>query len=579
MSDPITMTIVQVAPIAASIVNGAPGVGVPAGGTAGQVLAKVDATSYNTQWVSSGGAPLWGAITGTIANQTDLVSALALKANASALATVATSGAYADLSGKPTIPTAVSQLTNDSAFITASALSPYLTTATAASTYATIANLALKAPLASPTFTGTVSGITAAMVGAPSGSGTSTGTNTGDQTSVTGNAGTATTLQTARNINGVSFNGSADITVPAAAGTLTGATLAAGVTSSSLTSLGTLSALNVGGVGTITSTSAAAFNVGANGATNPVLSINASTASVATGVAIAGAATGTATTITATGPGTNEALTIQSKAAGNMTVSAPSGFMAISGGGANFGINSASMSANLSYRGFTGATSFSFTGLAGTNQTSQEILGFDVNLAQNNTRNTGNIATQRDIIFRPGINSFAAASTITDGHGFYILGATGAGTFATITNTRTLTLGSINVAAGGGTVTNSYGLEVNANTGATNNYCTRYVGAAGEIFRVRTDGQIAFLATNTASGTNGAQTINQPSGTVNFAPAATSLVVTNSLCTTNSIVFAVVRTNDSTAVIKNVVPAAGSFTITLNAAATAATSVGFLIIN
>lgn len=57
------------------------------------------------------------------------------------------------------------------------------------------------------------------------------------------NATTATTLQTARNINSVSFNGSADITVTAAAGTLSGATLAAGVTASSLTSVGTLSAL------------------------------------------------------------------------------------------------------------------------------------------------------------------------------------------------------------------------------------------------------------------------------------------------------------------------------------------------
>lgn len=73
------------------------------------------------------------------------------------------------------------------------------------------------------------------------------GTNTGDQTNITGNAGTATTLQTARNINGVSFNGSADITVTAAAGTLTGATLAAGVTASSLTSVGTLTALTMGG--------------------------------------------------------------------------------------------------------------------------------------------------------------------------------------------------------------------------------------------------------------------------------------------------------------------------------------------
>jgi hypothetical protein len=69
------------------------------------------------------------------------------------------------------------------------------------------------------------------------------GTNTGDQTTITGNAGTATTLETARLINGVSFDGSADITVTAAAGTLTGATLASGVTASSLTSLGTIASL------------------------------------------------------------------------------------------------------------------------------------------------------------------------------------------------------------------------------------------------------------------------------------------------------------------------------------------------
>lgn len=91
--------------------------------------------------------------------------------------------------------------------------------------------------------------------------------------------------------------------------------------------------------------------------------------------------------------------------------------------------------------------------------------------------------------------------------------------------------------------------------------------------------KLTFDSTITAGGTTGAQTINKPSGTVNFAAAATSLVVTNSVVTTSSIVFAVVRTNDTTAVIKNVVPAAGSFTITLTAAATAGTSVGFFVIN
>lgn len=85
--------------------------------------------------------------------------------------------------------------------------------------------------------------------------------------------------------------------------------------------------------------------------------------------------------------------------------------------------------------------------------------------------------------------------------------------------------------------------------------------------------------TVTAGGTTGDRTINKGAGTVNFAAAAASLTVTNSLVTSNSEIYAVVRTNDTTAIIKNVVPTAGSFTITLNAAATAETSVGFIVIN
>lgn len=69
--------------------------------------------------------------------------------------------------------------------------------------------------------------------------------------SITGNAATATALATARTINGTSFNGTANITVAAAAGTLTGATLAAGVTASSLTSVGTLGSLNVTNTATV----------------------------------------------------------------------------------------------------------------------------------------------------------------------------------------------------------------------------------------------------------------------------------------------------------------------------------------
>ncbi len=65
---------------------------------------------------------------------------------------------------------------------------------------------------------------------------------------ITGNAATATALATARAINGVDFDGTAAITVPAAADTLTESTLASGVTASSLTSVGTLTSLTVAGL-------------------------------------------------------------------------------------------------------------------------------------------------------------------------------------------------------------------------------------------------------------------------------------------------------------------------------------------
>ena len=47
----------------------------------------------------------WGDITGTLSSQTDLNTALGAKANSADLATVATSGLYNDLANKPTIPT------------------------------------------------------------------------------------------------------------------------------------------------------------------------------------------------------------------------------------------------------------------------------------------------------------------------------------------------------------------------------------------------------------------------------------------------------------------------------------------
>jgi hypothetical protein len=91
---------------------------------------------------------------------------------------------------------------------------------------------------------------------------------------------------------------------------------------------------------------------------------------------------------------------------------------------------------------------------------------------------------------------------------------------------------------------------------------------------------LAMQRVITPAGTTGAQTINAIAGNVNFAAGTSTLVVTNSFCTdANTFIFAQVRTNDATA--KSVVPvsAAGSFTLFLNAPATAETSVCFLVTN
>lgn len=62
---------------------------------------------------------------------------------------------------------------------------------------------------------------------------------------LTGNAATSSRLETARLINGISFDGGSNITVPAAGETLTGVSLATNIKHSYLENLGTLSSLNV----------------------------------------------------------------------------------------------------------------------------------------------------------------------------------------------------------------------------------------------------------------------------------------------------------------------------------------------
>jgi len=72
--------------------------------------------------------------------------------------------------------------------------------------------------------------------------------------SLSGNAFSATRLEIGRTINGIEFNGTTNITVPAAAGTLIGNTLNASVTFSNLTTTGILNSLKIADTGLIVGT-------------------------------------------------------------------------------------------------------------------------------------------------------------------------------------------------------------------------------------------------------------------------------------------------------------------------------------
>lgn len=141
-----------------------------------------------------------------------------------------------------------------------------------------------------------------------------------------------------------------------------------------------------------------------------------------------------------------------------------------------------------------------------------------------------------------------------------------------------------------------------ANSGLVGHAVVGLVGQTANLVEYRTGGSLSssgtlaagfdkdtvqFAAkTLTASGTTGAATINKACGRVNFAAAATSLVVTNSLvkarasATVGSTILLTVLGNDATMTsARYSIAADGAFTIYPNAAPTGEVSVEFYVIN
>lgn len=328
---------------------------------------------------------------------------------------------------------------------------------------------------------------------------------------------------------------------------------------------------------TITSVTAAAFNVGPNGSTNPALVVNCATASADCGLTITG---GTASgNIAATGNDANISVDIAAKGGGtvSLTTGTAGQITLRPNGSTRYSVNSTTHTYTVATSVSTASPRYGWTLAADTGLTGgTEAQGavFDFSQTRQHASNT-TVATQRDFNILGTNHSFATAGGTITNYGTFSISYGNGGTNSTITNNAAFYIPTAAIT----NTTNGYALKIEAPSGSTNSYAASFTGTAGEILRLRTDAQIAVLATNTATGTTGNQTINRPSGTVNFAAAASSITVTNSLCTAASIIIPVLRTADVTARIANVVPGAGSFVINLTAGATAETSCGFLIIN
>lgn len=228
----------------------------------------------------------------------------------------------------------------------------------------------------------------------------------------------------------------------------------------------------------------------------------------------------------------------------------------------------------------TNATLTARYGLLLTGAASAGLPVFRVEAASGNSftqiNDNGTVVIDADVT--SGVTPFAVkynGSTIGS------VGAAGTWSLSSISTIGGVIL--ITEAGGVSIVSNTVGLKLGASSdvGIKRNAASKLevnTGVAGTFADVIVR-QPYVDQTVTAGGTTGNQTINKAAGTVNIAAGGTTVTVTCSLCTTSSTVYPSVRSNDTTAQVKNIVPGAGSFVVTMVAAVTAETSIGFLVVN
>lgn len=189
-----------------TVTNTAPHIATDLGYTTAASTGTVTSSTGTNATLPAATTSLAGLLTGADKTKLDGIATGATANTGTVTSVAASAGTGISISGSPITTSGTLTITNSAPHI-ATNLSATAGT-TAGPTINSSTGTSVVIPSASATASGVVTTDTQTFAGAKTFSSTITG-------SVSGNAGTATTLQTARTINGVSFNGSANITVTA----------------------------------------------------------------------------------------------------------------------------------------------------------------------------------------------------------------------------------------------------------------------------------------------------------------------------------------------------------------------------
>ncbi|HLH93533.1 MAG TPA: hypothetical protein VKW08_00300 [Xanthobacteraceae bacterium] len=259
----------------------------------------------------------------------------------------------------------------------------------------------------------------------------------------------------------------------------------------------------------------------------PSFQVLSSSTNAVTGLNVVSNQAGNGVLLQTTSSGANENINITSKGTGSVNLQVGNASkISVGTGQSYFGGSTAAASAYV----------FSTQPSSGNLSAGVEVPTWKINTA-NITHTHANIATQREILFNAETEAMSANSTAGNFGELATVGITGApllGNWATSTEEDTLYLGGSALNA---STTNSYGLTVNANTGAQNNYAAEFLGGAVGI------GSSTFsnlLTLGTVGSTNGTSTIgagkiqidgyNTTGNRVCLFVVGTTLTITSGAC-------------------------------------------------